>query len=153
MIRTAQAVDFRKLVELSKEYHAEHWFGEHTEFDPEFTHENFKAYSVGLQANVLVAEVDKELVGFSVAFLIPLNWCKALRCTIGYNYIRPDQRQTGLFAEMVQAHIDWATQHECVDVNMGDGAQYGNSWTGVTQQLGFTRHGIDSYRVLNIEKD
>lgn len=149
MIRRAQERDFRELVKLSEEYHKEHWFGEHTGFDPEYTFENFRACTVGIQANVLVAECNEHgLVGYSVAFLVPLQWSPQLRCTIAYSYLRPDHRKTGLFEEMVQAHTDWASQHKCVDINLGDGAQYGAKFATVANGLGFDHTGVDSYKVL-----
>lgn len=151
-IRRANITDFRTLVELAERYHKEHWFGQHTDFDPEFTFANFRAYSIGIQANVLVAECDEHgLVGFSVGFLVPLNWSKQLRCTIGYNYIDPDHRKNGLLERFVSSHTDWAMDHKCVDINIGDGAQYGTKFSMVSTGLGFNHTGIDGYKVLNNE--
>tara|TARA_R110000796_G_scaffold171671_2_gene288720 strand:+ start:846 stop:1304 length:459 start_codon:yes stop_codon:yes gene_type:complete len=150
MIRPAQESDLRRLTELAEVYHSEHWFGEHTEFDAEYTFNNFRSFHIGMIANIIVAHCEKcnQVVGFCIAVLVPLNWSPKVRCTIGYSYLDPAHRKDGLFGEMVQAQTDWAADKGCVDINLGDGAQYGGKFTSVCKGLGFTKTGTDSYKVL-----
>jgi GNAT superfamily N-acetyltransferase len=133
-VREARVEDFRTLTKLAEEYHKEHWFGEHSDFDYEFCHENFKAYCIGIQANVLYAHEDGEAVGFSVAFLVPLHWTKQLRCTVSYNYIKPKYRKQGVMDQFIEKHEAWARKHKCIDMNTGD------------------KIGTDSYKVLQYEE-
>ena len=148
MIRTATEADLRKLTELAQVYHSEHWFGEHTEFDADYCFENFRGFHIGMVANIIVAEYNNEVIGFCIAVLVPLNWSPKVRCTIGYSYIDPEYRKTGVFGEMVEAQTDWATDKGAVDINLGDGAQYNGKFTSVCKGLGFTKTGTDSYKVL-----
>lgn len=148
-IKEATIHDFRDMTALAEQYHKEHWFGEHTTFDAEHCHDNIKAYSVGIQANVLVAWEDKEMLGFSIAFLSPLHWAKQLRCTVSYNYIKPEHRSRGVMDLFVDKHTEWAVANKCVDMNIGDGAQYKGKFGLVAHSLGFTKIGNDSYKVLD----
>ena len=150
MIRPAQEQDLRTLTELAEQYHKEHWFGKHSKFDAEHTFQNFRAYYIGMIANVLVAECKEHgIIGFCVAFLVPLHWTPQIRCTIGYSYINKDHRKDGVFGELVQAQTDWASDKGCVDLNVGDGAQYGGKFSTVCHGLGFNKTGTDSYKVLS----
>ena len=150
MIRTATEADLRTLVELAKEYHSEHWFGGHTEFDDEYCFENFRGFHIGMVANILVAECEKcnKIVGFCIAVLVPINWSPKVRCTIGYSYIDKLHRKNGIFGDLVQGQTDWAADKGAVDINLGDGAQYDGKFAGVCKGLGFTKTGTDSYKVL-----
>ncbi len=149
MIRQAKGDDLRALVEMTQDYYEEHWFSEHTDFDPDYTFDNLKAYCVSPQANLLVAEEPEGLVGYSLAFVIPLHWCKKLRCTVAYNFIEQDYRSKGIFNDYIQAHEDWAKALGCVDINVGDGAQYNGKFGSVIKPLGFDKLGTDAYKVLN----
>ena len=103
MIRPAQEQDLRTLTELAEQYHKEHWFGKHSKFDAEHTFQNFRAYYIGMIANVLVAECKEHgIIGFCVAFLVPLHWTPQIRCTIGYSYINKDHRKDGVFGELLE---------------------------------------------------
>lgn len=153
-VKEATLYDFRELTDLSEEFWREHWQGEkHSKFDWEFCHENFKAYCVGVQANVLVAWEDKQMIGYSVAFLTPLHWTKELRCTISYNYIKPDFRKKGVMDQFIENHEHWARRNKCIDMNLGDGAQHKGKFSLVAHSLGFNQIGNDCYKVLEYEKE
>lgn len=149
MIRRAKPDDLRFMTELCEDYHKEHWFSEHTDFDPDYTFENFKAYLVSPQVNLLVAEVPEGLVGFSCAFIVPMHWCKALRCTVGYTFIEEEYRSKGIFNEFVANHEMFAKQLGCLDINVGDGAQYNGKFSAVVKPLGYDHLGTDAYKVLH----
>lgn len=153
-IKQATIHDFRDLTNLSEEFWKEHWQGEkHSSFDWEYCHDNFKAYSVGIQANVLVAWEENEMLGYSVAFLTPLHWTKQLRCTISYNYIKPEHRKRGIMDRFIEVHESWAVANKCIDMNLGDGAQHKGKFSLVAHALGFDLIGNDCYKVLEYEKE
>ena len=149
MIRNATVEDIRVCVELAEKYHKEHWFGEHTGFDPDYTFENFRGYIVNAGVNILVKEDDTGIIGFSTAFLQPLMWDKALRATINFSYIEPAHRKSGIFNAFIQSHIDWAKKHKCVDINIGDGAEHNGKFGILAKQMNFNNIGTDAYMVLN----
>tara|TARA_R110002124_G_scaffold127315_1_gene287212 strand:- start:193 stop:642 length:450 start_codon:yes stop_codon:yes gene_type:complete len=148
MIRPAKTDDLRFLAEMSKDYYSEHWFSEHTEFDLESTFNNMRAYTITPQANLLVASVTEGLVGYSIGFIVPIVWSKQLRYSIAYNYIEPAFRKQGIFEEFIQAHEEFAKKHKCVDMNIGDGAQYKGKFGSVARSVGFDQMGTDAYRRL-----
>lgn len=143
--------DIRVCVELAEKYHKEHWFGEHTDFDPDYTFENFRGYIINKGVNMLVAQ-EENIVGFSTAFLQPLMWTKQLRTTINFSYIEPAHRKTGIFNGFVQSHIDWAKKFNCVDINIGDGAEHNGKFGILAKQMNFNNIGTDAYMVLNNDK-
>lgn len=148
MIRAATENDLRHLTRLSEIYWQEHWTSAHTTFDYEYCFDQLKSFVISPLVNVLVVDVNGTLVGYSVAFICPLHVAPIVRCTIAYNYIDPAHRSSGLFGEMIQTQTDWATDHDCVDINISDGGQYNGKFGTVVKGLGFERTGTDGYKVL-----
>jgi len=152
MIRHAHENDLRHLTRLSEIYYKEHWFGDHTQFDYDYCFDQIKAGILSPLVNVLVAECNdccnNTIIGYSGAFLCPLHYSPQVRCNIAYNYIDPVHRSNGLFGEMVQTQIDWAMDHDCVDINISDGGQYNGKFGTVVKGLGFERTGTEGYKVL-----
>jgi len=154
MIRQANINDVRTLVELSQDYHKQHWMGEgHTKFDPDYTFDNFRTYIASAQTNVVVAEVPEGLVGYTVGVAVPLHWTKQLRATVIYEYIEKEYRSQGIFKQMVDAQIEWAKSLGCVDIHIGDGATYNGKFSTVAKEMGFPYIGTDAYRKLNDEQN
>tara|TARA_Y100000114_G_scaffold35748_1_gene31292 strand:- start:2957 stop:3430 length:474 start_codon:yes stop_codon:yes gene_type:complete len=151
-VQPAKVEDIRELTELAKAYHEEHWFGTHTEFDAEHCFNMIQQFSIGPQANVIVAFDNGDIVGFSIAFLSPLHWSKQLRCTISFNYIKPEHRSKGILEMIVNNHKEFAKAYKCVDINIGDGAQYKGKFSMVAHGLGFDKIGNDCYQVLSYDE-
>ena len=151
-VQPAKIEDIRELTELAKRYHDEHWFGTHTEFDAEHCYNMIQQFSIGPQANVIVAFENGDIVGFSIAFLSPLHWSKQLRCTISFNYIKPEHRSKGILEMIVNNHKEFAKAYKCVDINIGDGAQYKGKFSMVAHGLGFDKIGNDCYKVLSYDE-
>ena len=123
-IKPATVNDLRDIMSLNKDYYKGHWFSEHTSFDYDVFYENIKTWIVDPTANVIVAKKDEEIVAWSVAFIMPLDWSKDIRCSIGYNYIKPEYRSKGVLEQFVSNHEQWGIGKKCVDMNLGDSAQY-----------------------------
>jgi|DEB0MinimDraft_10_1074344.scaffolds.fasta_scaffold93848_2 hypothetical protein len=153
MIQKMTVNDIRVCVELAEKYHKEHWFGKHTKYDADYIFANFRQFIVNPMVNMLVAYDDnKNIVGFSVCFMQPLLWSKQLRATINFSYLEPDHRKSGKFNAMVQSHIEWAKQNNCVDINIGDGAEHNGKFGILARQMNFDNVGTDAYMVLNYDK-
>jgi len=150
-IKPATVNDLRDIMSLNKDYYKGHWFSEHTSFDYDVFYENIKTWIVDPTANVIVAKKDEEIVAWSVAFIMPLDWSKDIRCSIGYNYIKPEYRSKGVLEQFVSNHEQWGIGKKCVDMNLGDSAQYKGKFNLLTQDLGFNRTGHDCYKVLKKE--
>ncbi len=152
MIRLATAGDIRALVELTKVYYEDHWFGGHTNYDADWTFDQFKAHIVSPMANVILKDDAKlGILGFSVGMIYPLQWTPQLRCTVPFTYIDKDHRNNGVYKEFINNHTIWAKKHNCVDMNAGDGAQYKGKFGTVLLPLGFEHMGTDAYKVLQYE--
>ena len=152
MIRLATGGDLRALVELTRVYYKDHWFGGHTNYDADWTHEQFKGHIVSPQANVILKDdAEQGILGFSVAMVYPLQWTPQLRCTIAFSYIDEAHRNNGVYGALIDNHTLWAKKLNCVDINTGDGAQYKGKFGTVLLPLGFEHMGTDAYKVLQYE--
>ena len=148
MIRKATENDLRHLTRLSEIYYKEHWSSGYTTFDYEYCFEQIKNCVISPLANVIVAELNGTIIGFSVGFLSPLQVAPVTRCIVAYNYIDPAHRSSGLFSDMISVQTDWAMDHKCVDINISDGGQYNGKFGTVLKGLGFERTGTEGYKVL-----
>ena len=137
------------LEEMTKAYHAENWLGEIMTYSETAANAAIKEFIVAQHIDVLILADDDKAVGLCAAMLVPI-WGSdnQVRCTVVYSYIKPEYRGKGHFQKMIAKHETWAKGHKALCINLGDGAQYGPKFSGVSKRMGYTRIGTDCYKEL-----